>query len=173
MTALKFYPEISIFFSAKNFCNQDCVKVRACPEGSICSVACEGDVYPKNYTDIIFIYRWKCQYEFWHTGCEVPEGMFFNKYTGNFECYTQDCIDEALDDATKTWDRQLKELGAKYVYPEGTTTKYSYERFVGVTCKDLSIHLAVFGVDIFDYKLWVMLTLVIIMIYFYKNWQDK
>ena len=103
-------------------------------------------------------------------GCEPPEHYFWSQELGIFLCADETCEGITLGDK---WDAKLQEAGAVYLYPEGETEDISYNKFVGISCTDIKPNITIYGIRIFDYQMWIMLTLVGILIWVYTKLKRK
>ena len=115
---------------------------------------CFSDAYPLNKTDCPKIDL-----------CDIPYGFKFSNDTGNFYCN-----DYSICGANKTKeiydvDMLLRSAGAKKVYAPSDSLKY--DKAIRIKCdKDLQPQIAVWGIEIFNPIVWVMLYAVAAMFFF-------
>ena len=103
-------------------------------------------------------------------GCEPPEHYFWSQELDVFLCSDETCEGITLGEK---WDAKLQEAEATYLYPEGIIAKTSYEKLVGITCTDIKPNLTVYGIPILDYKIWILLMLVAILVWVLTNIKKK
>ena len=117
---------------------------------------CIGDAIRKDREDMSIMQKWTCGAE-WFGRCEPPEHYY---YDYNADLYV--CGDETCSGITagQIWDEKLQSKGAKPIYPEGQIAGKGYKKFIGITCYDLKPVVSLYGIPIFDYKIWVFLTLI-------------
>ena len=97
--------------------------------------------------------------------CDIPKGYVWNSTVGAFFCEDDTiCGDNATDAATQV-DFLLKRAGAVDLYDDKNTN--SYKHIVGITCdSNLNPQLAFFGIPLFNFKIWVLLMVVVVMFLF-------
>jgi len=128
--------------------------------------ACSGYAYPLNYSDNSKI-TWYQKLVCGRTSCAVPQGFYFDYKTGLMKCSGNGCSGLTYSD---DWNNKLKKYDATLLYPEidgNSNRKLGYDEALGITCVDLQPKLSVYSINIFDYKLWVVLTLIFIMFWAY------
>ena len=103
-------------------------------------------------------------------GCEPPEHYFWSQNLDNFLCADETCEGITLGDK---WDAKLQEAEATYLYPEGYLDDTTYTKFVGIICTDIKPNLTIYGIPVFDYKIWVLLMLVAILVWFITKIKRK
>lgn len=99
--------------------------------------------------------------------CEPPEGYQFDPSIGLYVCASQSCESRTIADE---WDGKLRERGANLLYDNyGGERDISEKGFLGITCTDLAPRLAIFGLDIFTFTIWIFLTLIILLFWAWKH----
>jgi len=131
---------------------------------------CLGDAFRKEQEDKSLLSKWLCGAEYFGR-CEPPEHYYYDSAVDLYVCADETC---AGITAGQIWDEKLINKGATYLYPEGTTTGTSYTKFIGVTCQDIKPVVGIYGIPIFDYKLWIFLMLIFLLFFIFKHVkQDK
>lgn len=130
---------------------------------------CDGDAFRKPTEDLSTLGRVFCGASYLGR-CSPPEHYFYESALDKYVCEDETC--EGLT-ASIIWNEKLSKAGGTLIYPEGKDTRRNYESFVGVICEDLEPKLAVFGIPVFDYKLWVLLMLVIMIFWFYMKFVNS
>jgi len=127
------------------------------------SQVCKGDVYRIPDENKSFTQKTGCL-------CEPPKGYFYS-YRGN----SYICEDNSCEGQTESviWDNKLNDKDAVPFYPEGKTNNIDYRKAVGFICEDYKPKIAVFGINIFNYKYWVALTVIFILTSFLFRIKSK
>ncbi|CAK0747249.1 hypothetical protein CCP1ISM_260007 [Azospirillaceae bacterium] len=129
---------------------------------------CLGDVERTPDSEKSIFRRWFCG-EQWNQACEPPENYYYDSSLNIYVCNDETCEGEAKT-IGEYWNEVLASAGAKQLYPEGfNATRREYTNAVGISCKDLKPMLSIFGIAIFDYTLWIMITLIGILLWLYLN----
>lgn len=104
--------------------------------------------------------------------CDVPTGYYFNNQTGNFVCLDNSICGGNNTKMVYEIDVKLKELGAKRMYGN-SDNQNDYKSVIRFKCygNSLSPQLTVIGVPIFDYQIWLLLTILGAMFYFYVKYK--
>ena len=136
------------------------------PDGSVLlkrHSMCVGDVFRKTKINNIFT-RGICN----TIACQPPPHYYYDQTLNLYVCEDETCSGITMG---QTWDEKLQRAGATYLYPEGELTKKSYTSFVGITCVDIRPTLTIYGIPIFNYQFWAVLTLIIILAGFYIKYK--
>ena len=132
---------------------------------------CRGDVYRvenKGWWKKFWCDTLKIEY------CQPPQHFYYDSSSNKYVCKSgDDCGILVEQDSAQFWDERLNEVGAIYLYPEGYITRTSYEKLVGVACTDFKPNITVYGIPIFDYKIWIMLMLAGILVWVLINIKKK
>jgi len=101
------------------------------------------------------------------SACFVPENYVWNTTTGLYHCADQNrCGVNATIEADPIIDEKLLKAGAELIYPE-TQSKYDYRNLVKIKCNNnFNPRFTFFGIDIFDYKIWLLLIVIWVMVMF-------
>lgn len=130
---------------------------------------CLGDALRQSNEDKSLLDKWFCGKK-WFGRCEPPEHYYYDSAINLYMCEDETCEGITMG---MVWDDKLQEQGATYLYPEGTFTKTSYDKFVSITCSDIKPNITVYSIPIFDYRMWILLTLVIILIWVLTKLKGK
>ena len=98
--------------------------------------------------------------------CAIPEHYAFSRANLNFYCTDLDyCGVNATQPANPRVDEELLLADAELIYTDDDDN--SIENFIGITCSDnYNPKIAVFGIDIFDYRIWVLMIVLYVMVIF-------
>lgn len=130
---------------------------------------CNSDAYP---------YGSDNDKDFWSEcttdACVVPNYYYFNFETGVYVCTnTTICGTNSTYTNNFLIDEKLENAGAELLY-NPNEDKYSYNKLIFVDCNaNLDPRLTFFGVDVFDYKIWLLLSIIYIAflgLSLYKNY---
>jgi len=124
---------------------------------------CMGDARRKDRDEMSLMSKWFCGAK-WFGRCEPPEHYYYDSAINQYVCEDETCMGITAGDI---WDSKLLGKGASYLYPEGQREGVSYEKFAGITCKDLKPNITVYGIPIFDYRIWLFLMVCVILVGFY------
>lgn len=120
---------------------------------------CLGDVFRVPREDLSLLKKTFCG-GVWQTGCEPPEGFFYDQSINSYTCIDDLCLETENETSTigKRWNLLLKENGAK-IKPESPYGEKDYRNAVGLTCdvNDVQPKIKFYGINIFDYRMWVFL----------------
>ena len=100
--------------------------------------------------------------------CKPPSGYIFNYTEGKFHCLAYWCLNETLDDYN---DNIRAAEGATPVYILDDD-KYKGRNIVYFKCpinNPVNIRLTFFGLDVFDYRIWLMFLLLSMIIWVYTK----
>lgn len=100
------------------------------------------------------------------TACEPPQHYYYDQSQNLYQCADLTCM--GITQGQK-WDELLKSKGATLMYNTIDETNPSSERFVGITCNELSPRLAVYGIDIFNFSMWMMIMVIILLLWMIKT----
>ncbi len=129
-----------------------------CPKSNINGTFeyCSGDGQRLNNTWWQFYNQLACEWQ----QCGPPENYFYNFTEDKYQCDDTSCINESL----AAYNQKLySTIGAFPVYTFEDEDKYNYLKLVYLKCQTnnpTNIRLTFFGIDVFDYKLWLLLLLV-------------
>lgn len=127
---------------------------------------CLGDAYRLPDNEKGWWKKWNCNSD-GSSNCEPPAHYRYDYRTNNYVC--DDFNGCNLITVGQKWDDTLKNVGAKPLYGDlNETTNPSYEGMIGIKCVDMHPKLSIWHIDIFDYKIWVVLMLIAILIWAFK-----
>jgi hypothetical protein len=101
-------------------------------------------------------------------GCKPPKGYVYNYTIDKFQCVEDFCVNETLNDYNQ---KIYKIEGAVPVYYD-SYGNFSAQNVIYFKCKannPTNIRLTFFGLDIFDYRIWLMFILIGMVFWGYKN----
>jgi len=98
--------------------------------------------------------------------CQPPNGYYYDSRSNQYVCNDNQCEGKTV--ATE-WDAKLVNAGATAYYTTTSSRNPSSENFIGVTCQDLRPRLAIYGADVFNYKMWILLTVLLIIFWLWNN----
>jgi hypothetical protein len=98
--------------------------------------------------------------------CNPPKNYFYSYQINTYLCANNNCTGITLG---QIWDDKLKNSGGVSLYPNGDNVTKSYTSAVNIKCEDLSPKIAVFGIPVFDYKLWFMILLIGVVLWVYMK----
>jgi len=150
------------------FKNDGCIicenPVKALPPGllggwkSRINICLDNIIYPKTYDDMGFIAKRSCGETLGR--CAIPLGYYFDRNTATFVCDDELCSNEenGTNNLGEIWNLKLKEKGAK-IQPPSPYGDRDYRNILRIECDNGNVtpKLRLAGIDIFNYKLWVML----------------
>jgi len=122
---------------------------------------CDQEVlYPKSYDDLTLLGKWTCGKTL--GACSIPEGYYWRQTDNQLVCDSPLCKNEVGEDNTvgQLWNLKLKQSGAKIVEEEDAN-RQDYKNMITLDCEagDINPKFKFFGIEVFNYKLWVMLIL--------------
>lgn len=127
---------------------------------------CADDIlYPKEYEELSILGKWTCGKTL--GACSIPEGYYYSRTTNSFICYEELCkITNETNTFGKLWNNQLKQTGAKIITRDEINER-DYRNVVRVDCDMADIHpkLKFFSIELFNYKLWVIIGLLALVIW--------
>jgi len=116
---------------------------------------CIGDAYTLNKTSCT-------------DTCDIPIGYMFDGTTGTFKCIETSICGGNNATVTYSVDALLEQANAKRLYSSVANDK-DYKSAIKIKCDgNLTPQLTVFGIPIFDYKLWLAL-IVLGALFFFLN----
>lgn len=123
---------------------------------------CKGDVYRLAESDKTFFQKVSCTDSLFTSAiCQPPNHYYYESTTNLYVCADETCETDTLG---KAWDAKLASKGAKLLYPDATSElNPSSDNFVGATCEELKPHLSIYGINLFSFQIWVILTLIILV----------
>lgn len=149
------------------------------PSFSMVSVStkqwCEGFVFPLNHSKNLWqkLVCWMA--------CEPPTGYYYDDTSNIYVCIDEATCKKESQTLGEEWDTLLLNNGATLLYPEGncqeikdieTRTSFNCEGSevsTGVVCQDYQPKISVFSIPIFDFTIWILLTLVFLLYWIYAN----
>lgn len=104
--------------------------------------------------------------------CDIPYGYYFNNQTGNFICNDNNICGANKTVSIYDIDIELNKMGATRLYGNNQNED-DYNNVVKFKCygKSLAPQLTIIGVPIFDYKLWLLITILGAMFFFYVKYR--
>jgi len=124
---------------------------------------CYGDVY-RSAEEWSLLKKWfDCE-----PLCSIPEHYKFDSDTGYYECVDLDyCGSNATIQPDYLIDSTLKDAGYENLYQDSRSGEKSYERLITITCDDnLNPDMTLFGIPIFDYKIWLLIFVIAMLFLF-------
>lgn len=124
---------------------------------------CFGNAYNIDEQEKNIVQRFVCDPE---NRCMPPSGYYFNYVQGKYECLNQElCNATAANYTAKpVIDIELEKNNAELMYPNKNPR--DYRKLILFKCdKKLNPSLTLYGVPVFDYKIWIFLFVIIIMVY--------
>lgn len=130
------------------------------PEGNfftekLCS---DNILYPKEPEDLSLWGKFTCGKTL--GACQIPLGYYYNRITDEYVCDDPLCTNDNTTTATvgSLWNLKLKESGAK-IKPISPHDEKDYRNMVSLTCdtNDVQPKIKLYGLNIFDYRMWVFL----------------
>lgn len=117
-------------------------------------------VYPNDYEQRSFWEKRSCGETLGR--CAIPEGYYYDATTDTFICDDELCKNEegSTNTVGELWNLKLKEKGAK-LRPESPYGEKDYRNALAIECDagDLNPKFRFFGIEIFNYKIWLLLIL--------------
>jgi hypothetical protein len=150
------------FYLASNTHATICTNIRVEETSGLASHynACLGDVYRKTEAE-------KTWSQKVFAGCEPPLHYYFESTTGKYLCSDNSCTGQTLG---KTWDELLNTKGAKLMYSNTRNIRNpSGDNAIGITCSDLRPRMAIYGIDLFTYSTWLVITLIVILLWAFNE----
>jgi len=96
--------------------------------------------------------------------CYIPYGYTWSFVDGYYFCHNDSICGNGTA-GYKIIDEKLNQAGAEYYYTDGN--EKSYKNFIQFKCdSSLNPQLTLYGLPIFDYKIWLIGSLIFIMGYF-------
>lgn len=140
---------------------------------------CMGKATIKPYEDKNLFQKALCGAKFYGL-CQPPEHYFYDGVTEQYLCEDETCTGITAGDR---WDDKLRKAGAIMLYPKLTTeelarnpdktpvTKIDSDKLVQVSCQYLQPTITIYGIPIFDYRYWLIIMIIIILIGFYIKYK--
>lgn len=119
---------------------------------------CFGDAYRLDEDEMGWFQKMVCNPD---SRCMPPLHFYYEYDTGTFDCIDLEYCSQNNSNYTTTAviDEELKSAGAELRY-KGETDK-SYKKAILFKCsKDLKPQITLFGIPIFDYKIWLFLMII-------------
>jgi hypothetical protein len=99
--------------------------------------------------------------------CDIPVNYYYDSTLNILRCNSgSNCLNLTIG---QQWDQLLEDNGAVYLYPNQSSDNYGdYNNAVGIKCSD-NLHplITLFGIELFNYQLWILLFLCVILGYLY------
>jgi len=138
----------------------------------------EGSFLPTNVGDVCDGTAYKIEWDIFDRWivceklCQIPEHYVYNSSTGTYTCIDLDyCGSNATLESIPRMDDLLHDSNAELIYPI-TQSDRDYRSVVRIKCNNnFNPRLTFFGIDIFDYKIWLFLAViwVLVMLFFKLN----
>jgi len=128
---------------------------------------CFGDAYAIDYDEMGWIQKLVCKP---NSRCMPPEHYYYDYSSGLFTCQDLDIcgVNATNNSITYRLDDYLKSAGAELMY--GEESNNDYKRLLYFKCsKDANPNLTLYGIPIFDYKIWLVLMVIAGMFLFLRN----
>lgn len=94
--------------------------------------------------------------------CDIPTNYMFSIDNGTYIRIANESVSQFA------FAQRLTNAGAERIYTDNN--EKSYRRFVGLTCTgDYNPRFALFGIDIFDYRIWILLTVLGLLVWGLKT----
>lgn len=124
---------------------------------------CFGDAYYKEWSTFDNLFT--C-----NGACKIPEHYKLNHLTGFYDCIDLEYCGENKTVVVETALNQLlKEQNAQRLY-QTNIKRNNLDNFILIKCnKNYSPRLTFFGIDIFDYKIWLFLIIIYVMIIMFNH----
>jgi len=108
------------------------------------------------------------------SSCYVPDHYLWNQTTGQYECVdSQYCGVGATIEADPIIDQKLKKAGAELIY-KVSEGRQSYTRMIYIRCNnDYNPRLTFFGIDLLDYKLWLLMIVIYVLVVLFFKLKQK
>jgi len=99
------------------------------------------------------------------SACFVPQHYLWNQTTGQYECLDSDyCGAGATKVQDPIIDEKLIKANAELVYTSDSDRR-NYKSLIYIRCNNnYNPRLTFFGIDIFDYKIWLFLAVIFILV---------
>jgi len=126
---------------------------------------CEGDAVKIPFEDMNWWQQTFCSED---GDCMPPDHYYFDSTTGLYTCYDLDICGQNISNDSITYevDQRLAQHGATPLYKD--IPEQDYRRFVEVRCDaDLKPNLTFYGIPIFDYKIWLFITIIYVLVMMY------
>lgn len=121
---------------------------------------CFGDAYPIPKEDMNWYQSWTCDED----RCSPPVNYYYEYDTGTYDCSNLDVCGLNATETTYQIDEELASAGAELMYP--FENRKDYRTFMYFKCdKQLKPQLTLYGIPLFDYKIWLILTVIGILLY--------
>lgn len=108
---------------------------------------------------------WYCELH----GCAPPEGYFYNMSASMYQCSDPACVNKTLTD----YDTELYTIAGAAPFYSTSTKSYDFKKLIYLKCQrnnKVNIRLTFFGIDVFDYKLWLALFVLGAIVWFKINY---
>lgn len=124
---------------------------------------CSGDVYRLDEQFSILEELFRC-----NLNCRIPLHYKFNGALGQYECIDSNyCGDNATIEPDYQIDEYLFDAGYENLYQDSRSAEKNYERLITIECdENLNPDLTIFGIPIFDYKIWLLIFVIAMLFLF-------
>lgn len=95
-------------------------------------------------------------------GCDVPIGYYFDSSNGYFIPIGNSTSNYLT--VAQMWDRKLEDLGGSLLYTSEIANEKAYNKAFKLTCHNLKPTLKFYGIPLFDYKMWLLLLVIGLLI---------
>jgi len=98
------------------------------------------------------------------TACVVPQGYFYNQTVNKYQCSSENTCNTTTQG--EKWNQLLLDKGAS-IEITSDIPQQDYRQAVSISCEagNVQPQFKVFGVKILDFRLWVLLTVLSLLIY--------
>jgi hypothetical protein len=101
--------------------------------------------------------------------CQPPIGYYWRASDNTYVCTDTTICGNANMSVSKYWNRRIIEAGGTPLYPAGFVQGFDTESVFSIQCtSDLKAQFTIWQIPIFDYKIWLVLTLILGLLSFYK-----
>lgn len=125
---------------------------------------CHGDSYRINKSDMNWYQSWTCDED----RCIPPNYYYYEFDTGTYDCLDLDVCGLNNTEIISVTDDILKEANGKLL--DTISNKHDYRKTVTLKCdKNFSPQITFFGIPVFDYRIWLMLSIIFVLFMFLSN----
>jgi len=129
---------------------------------------CFGDANRIEEDDMNWFQSWVCEPE---SRCMPPVNYYYEYDTGTFDCLDEDLCGGNLTEYIPLINEELKSANAKLLYSNNDNK--NYKNFILFKCdKKLRPQMTIYGIPLFDYKVWLLLMVVSGMVFVMLRMKD-
>lgn len=127
---------------------------------------CPADVQRLSITNKTYFQRLLCGGTY--GGCEPPLGYYWRQ-TDNYYICNDPTICAQAATISDWWNKKLIDSGATPLYPAGFTQGLTTDTIFSIQCTPaLQAQFTIWGIPIFDYRLWLFIMILILVIGLFK-----